>query len=113
MTLHPVVFRSFGLSRCYSLALRAFVGGVAVWLASVALPARAVTLWSDSGATLVHDTGAGRDILEGAVKRDDSSRDTLYFKFHVNPLSDATTEEYFAAFELYEGDAERLASAMS
>lgn len=79
-----------------------------VWLASVAFPARAVVLWSDSGATLVHNTGAGRDILEGAVKRDDSSRDTLYFKFHVNPLADATTEDYFAAFELYEGDAERL-----
>lgn len=79
------------------------------WFVFVVFPARGVVLWSDAGATLVHNTGAGRDIVEGAVKRDDSSRDTLYFKFHVNPLSDATTEEYFAAFELYEGDAERLA----
>jgi len=51
---------------------------------------------------------AGQDILEGAVKRDHSSADTLYFKFHINPLSDATTEEYFAAFELFEGDTENL-----
>ncbi len=81
---------------------------MALWLAMTAVPAEAVTLWSDSGATRIHDSGAGLDILEGAVKRDDSSRDTLYFKFHLNPLSDATTEDYFAAFELYEGDAERL-----
>jgi ligand-binding sensor domain-containing protein/signal transduction histidine kinase len=70
--------------------------------------ARAVILWSDPGAMLVFENGAGRDMLEGAVKRDDSSNDTLYFKFHVDPQSDSTTEEYFAAFELYEGDAERL-----
>lgn len=68
----------------------------------------AVILWSDPGSLLISDNGAGRDILEGAVKRDDSANDTLYFKFHVDPQSDSTTEEYFAAFELYEGDAERL-----
>ena len=60
------------------------------------------------GATLVHETGAGSDILGGALKRDDTSNDTLYFKFHVDPLSDVGTEEYFAAFQLYEGEAERL-----
>ena len=60
------------------------------------------------GTTLVHNTGEGYDILDGAVKEDDSSTNTLYFKFRVDPLSDASTEEYFAAFELYEGDKERL-----
>src|SRR5262245_58396856 len=69
----------------------------------------AAVLWSDSGATLVHETGPGKDILDGAVKRDDAASDTLYFKFRVSPLSDETTEEYFAAFELYEGDVEKLA----
>jgi signal transduction histidine kinase/streptogramin lyase len=69
---------------------------------------QAVVLWSDLGTTLVHNTGEGYDILDGAVKEDDSSTNTLYFKFRVNPLSDASTEEYFAAFELYEGDKERL-----
>jgi len=68
----------------------------------------AVTLWSDVGTTLARETGPGRDVLEGAVKRDDTSNDTLYFKFHLNPLSDSTTEEYFAGFELFEGDTERL-----
>ena len=49
-------------------------------------PAEAVVLWSDLGATLAHETGAGNDILGGALKRDDSASDTLYFKFHVDPL---------------------------
>jgi len=73
------------------------------------LTAPATILWNDLGATLVHENGVGVDILEGAVRRNDLSTDTLYFKFHVDPLSDKSTEEYFAAFELYEGDAERLA----
>jgi len=79
---------------------------VMVWLCGQS--ARAVILWSDPGAMLIFDNGAGRDMLEGALKRDDSSNDTLYFKFHVDPQSDSTMEEYFAALELYDGDAERL-----
>ncbi len=71
--------------------------------------ARADIIWSDLGSTLARDTGPGTDILGGAVQRDDASTDTLFFKFHVNPISDAGTEPYFAAFELYEGDHERLA----
>jgi ligand-binding sensor domain-containing protein/signal transduction histidine kinase len=82
---------------------------LALWAAWVmVIPVRAVILWNDPGMTLVHDNGAGADILGGAVKRDDSANDTLYFKFHVEPLSDTNSEEYFAAFELFEGDAERL-----
>ena len=69
---------------------------------------RAAVLWSDFGTTLVHNSGEGYDILNGAVKEDESSTNTLYFKFRVDPLSDASTEEYFAAFELYEGEKERL-----
>jgi ligand-binding sensor domain-containing protein/signal transduction histidine kinase len=65
-------------------------------------------LWSDLGATLVYHTGVGSDILGGAVKRDDTSTDALYFKFHVDPISDTGTEEYFAAFELYDRSEERL-----
>jgi ligand-binding sensor domain-containing protein/signal transduction histidine kinase len=82
-----------------------WLSGLAVFWA---LPAGAVILWNDPGTTLVHENGAGTDILGGAVKRDDASSDTLYFKFHVDPLSDKDTEEYFAAFELFEGDIERL-----
>jgi ligand-binding sensor domain-containing protein/signal transduction histidine kinase len=73
------------------------------------VPCSADIIWSDLGTTLAHETGAGTDILAGAVKRDDSAQDTLFFKFHVNPKSDAGTEPYFAAFELYEGEKERLA----
>jgi len=70
--------------------------------------AGAVVLWSDLGPTLVRTNGAGADVLGGAVKRDDLANDTLYFKFHVDPLSDGATEPYFAALELYDGDTEQL-----
>ncbi len=50
----------------------------------------------------------GVDILGGAVKRDDSSTDVLYFKFHVDPLSDVASEPYFAGFQLFEGNEPRL-----
>jgi ligand-binding sensor domain-containing protein/signal transduction histidine kinase len=94
------------LWRCLlTRTLCAFAAGAAVFCA---LPAGAVVLWSDLGATLAHETGAGKDILGGAVRRDDTATDTLYFKFHVDPLSDVGTEEYFAGFQLYEADAERL-----
>src|SRR6188474_652887 len=82
-----------------------------LWLALLfifPLTAPGVVLWSDPGAMLIFDNGPGRDLLEGGVKRDDYANDTLYFKFHVDPQSDSTTEEYFAAFQLFEGDAERL-----
>jgi ligand-binding sensor domain-containing protein/signal transduction histidine kinase len=72
-------------------------------------PVSAVVLWSDLGQTLVHENGTGTDILGGAVKRDTNSTGTLYFKFHVDPLSDVGTEEYFAGFQLFENDAEKLA----
>lgn len=71
--------------------------------------ARATILWSDTGARLVHNTGTGVDILGGAVKRNDTNSDALYFKVHVDPLSDAASEPYFAGFQLFEGDEERLA----
>src|SRR5262245_29889226 len=59
-------------------------------------PASAAILWSHSGPLLAHETGEGSDILHGAVKRDDKASDTLFFKFHVEPLSDISTEEYYA-----------------
>jgi ligand-binding sensor domain-containing protein/signal transduction histidine kinase len=78
-----------------------------VW--SYAPSVHATVLWSDLGTTQVHENGAGTDILGGVLKRDKSSTDTLYFKFHVDPISDASTELYFAGFQLFEGDHERLA----
>jgi signal transduction histidine kinase/ligand-binding sensor domain-containing protein len=87
----------------------ALLVGVVAWtLTGVDRAGRAATLWSDPGATLIHDTGVGRDILEGDLKRDETSSDTLYFRFRVDPLSDSTTEEYFAALQLFEGDEPRL-----
>ncbi|HXT10019.1 MAG TPA: sensor histidine kinase [Candidatus Angelobacter sp.] len=73
-----------------------------------AMSSSAAILWSDKGGQLIHDTGPGKDILGAALKRGDASSDTLYFKFHVDPLSDVSTEKYFAGFQLYEGDTPRL-----
>jgi signal transduction histidine kinase len=71
-------------------------------------PARATILWSDEGARVVRNTGAGEDNLGGKVKRDDKANDMLYFKFHVDPISDVASEPYFAGFQLFEGNEERL-----
>src|SRR5215469_5461711 len=113
MWLYRVVFRPTDLLR---QALRGYCApGTTIWMRIVlfllcflTISSPAVILWSDAGSTLVRENGGGTDILEGAVKRDDTSDDTLYFKFHLNPLSDVTTEEYFAAFELYDSDVERV-----
>ncbi|MEJ0089514.1 MAG: sensor histidine kinase [Limisphaerales bacterium] len=72
------------------------------------IPAHAAILWSDEGARVVRNTGAGEDNLGGKVKRDDKSSDVLYFKFHVDPISDLASEPYFAGFQLFEGNEERL-----
>lgn len=88
---------------------RSALAFTAAVLAIAYTPLRADILWSDLGTVKVHENGPGTDILAGAVKRDNTASDTLYFKFHVDPHSDAGTEPYFAAFELYEGDKERLA----
>src|SRR5262245_53939013 len=113
MSRHPIPSRPpwpLGLpddrGRC--VTVRFFIRLIASLCIGWSASASAVVLWSDLGTTPVHNTGAGADILGGAVKRDDSSSDTLYFKFQVEPRSDTSTEDYFAAFELFEGDSERL-----
>jgi signal transduction histidine kinase len=73
-----------------------------------AVPAGAEILWSDAGARLVHTTGPGVDILGGKLKRDSTASDALYFKVHVDPVSDVASEPYFAGMQLFEGDEERL-----
>ena len=70
---------------------------------------QAKVLWNDPGPRTAYANGPGTNILGGTVSRDDNANDVLYFKFQVDPLSDATTEEYFAAFQLFENDQERLA----
>ena len=87
------------------LALGLMLWSMMVWTNS----SQAILLWSDLGATQVHETGIGSDILGTSLRRDDTSSDALYFKFHVDPVSDANTELYFAAFQLFEGNHERLA----
>jgi ligand-binding sensor domain-containing protein/signal transduction histidine kinase len=107
--LSPCALNRWGIFVLNRTAWRKMAWLAMVWMALVLVtPANAVILWNDPDTTLVHENGAGADILGGAVKRDDSANDTLYFKFHVDPLSDKDTEEYFAGFELFEGDAERL-----
>ena len=85
------------------------LGWALLFLCATAGPTRAATLWSDFGPVLAHNTGEGQDILGGSVQRDDTAADTLSFKFHLDPLSDVSTEEYFAGFQLFQGEARRLA----
>src|SRR2546421_10753650 len=99
MCSYAAASRPFGSSQCLiapgnlSAALRAALGCIPFLLLFCAVQSPAIILWNDLGATLAHETGAGTDILGGALKRDESSSGTLYFKFHVDPLSDSSTEE--------------------
>jgi hypothetical protein len=77
--------------------------------------ARAAIMWSQAGPILVHNSGAGDDILHGAIppQGTNSSR-TLYLKFRVDPYSDAAMEGtgispfYEAGMFFYEGGAQHL-----
>jgi signal transduction histidine kinase len=82
------------------LALLLFFAG------AVRTPAK--ILWSDPASRVIHATPGGSDILGGALKRDDKASDVLYFKFRVDPLSDAADEPYFALFQLCETNSYRL-----
>jgi signal transduction histidine kinase len=72
------------------------------------LAGRAKILWSDPASRVIHATPDGSDILNGAVKRNDTASDALYFKLHVDPLSDAASEPYYALFQLVENGTNRL-----
>src|ERR1035438_10151405 len=81
-----------------------------LFFAAVFCPtARVTVLWREPASRVIQDTPRGADILGGAVKRDDTASDVLYFKFHVDPLSDPANEPYYALFQLTEGETNRLA----
>src|SRR5689334_10953456 len=69
----------------------------------------AAILWSDPAPRVIHETPVGPDLLVGKVSRDDTARDELFFKFHVDPLSDVASEPYYALFQLFEDGSPRLA----
>ncbi len=78
------------------------------WAVIFVSPAPAAILWSVQNGGIVHKTGLGVDILGGGVRRTETNTDALYFKFHVDPLSDSYSEPYSAGFQLFEGDQPRL-----
>lgn len=73
---------------------------------------RATILWSLPGPVLVHENGAGHDVLHGAIPpQDTNSRRTLYLKFRVDAYSDAATEGiafYEAGVFFYEKGVQHL-----
>lgn len=71
-------------------------------------PVHAEILWSDPASRVIHATPDGSDILDGRARRDDRASDVLYFKFRVDPLSDAANEPYYALFQLSENGTNRL-----
>lgn len=94
----PFIFR---VARGVGLALGLALGGGGELAAEI--------LWRDPAPRVIHNTPDGVDILGGVTQRDDKASDALFFKFKVDPLSDAATEPYSAAFQLFEGEAPRLA----
>lgn len=72
------------------------------------VPARAMILWSDPDPRVVHHTGTGVDILGGKVKRGNTNNGVLFFRVHVDPISDVASEPYMAGFQLFEGNEEHL-----
>lgn len=70
--------------------------------------ATAEILWSDPDPRVIHKTPDGSDLLGGAVHRDDTANDALFFRFQVDPLSAVSVEPYFAGFQLFEGNEPRL-----
>jgi signal transduction histidine kinase len=86
------------------VAIHAFI----VWVLAFAPAARATVLWQDSSKVLAHENGMGVDILQGAVRRGATASDTLYFKFHIDPLSDVGTEEYLAGLQFFEDKTEKF-----
>ena len=86
------------------------IGGsiLSVPLLLAAFQAHAVVLWSFYDPITINENGSGTDLLGGALKRNGGANDTLYFKLRVEPISDESTEPYFAALELFEDDTARL-----
>jgi signal transduction histidine kinase len=94
----------FGLLSDFGLRFSDFAGRLLICCLFGSLaPVHATILWSDLPSRVVHQTWTGFDILGGKVKRTDASNDVLYFKFHVEPLSDVATEPYLAGFALWQG----------
>ena len=68
-------------------------------LLAFSLSTRAAILWSEPGPVTIRTNGAGKDILHGAIKpQDANSSSTIYFRFRVDPISDAATKS-IADFE--------------
>ncbi|HEY9508970.1 MAG TPA: sensor histidine kinase [Verrucomicrobiae bacterium] len=78
-------------------AKRFFLSGVLLLAFSVST--QAAILWSDPGPVTIRNNGAGKDILHGAIKpQDTNSSSTIYFRFRVDPISDSATKS-IADFE--------------
>ncbi len=93
----------------FPLARAIRVGAVVGLLAAPGQTSQAEILWSDPDPRVIHQTPAGSDVLGGALNRNDTANDALYFKFRVDPLSDVGSEPYYAAFQLFAGDEPHLA----
>ncbi len=80
-----------------------------LWWLALADPAAAAILWSDPDPRVIHKTPIGSDLLAGAVQRDDTANDALYFRFQVDPMSDLVSEPYYAGLQLFQGEEPHLA----
>lgn len=81
-----------------------------IWFAL--MNASGAIFWRHSGTILVRQSVSGVDITHGAVPpQDASSSNTLYFKFRVDPISDAATKsiaDFDAGFVFFEKGQEHV-----
>lgn len=76
------------------------------WLLASAAAASAAVVYQSPGPHLMNQENL--TLPDTVITRGGDADDALYFRFTVEPISDTSTEGYYAAFQLFEGDSERL-----
>src|SRR5260221_14336141 len=76
---------------CRRLAFGLLFFAVLAWTDSI----QAVLLWGDLGATQVHETGVGTDILDGGLRRGGFFTNKPLFLFSLRPFFVSAPHEEF------------------
>jgi|688.fasta_scaffold391742_2 MYXO-CTERM domain-containing protein len=99
------MIRSPGIKRIQTMKLMKRSATFYSLLALCILPCQAAVLFSDVGEVVA----SSNVTIDNTLSRNDSSTDTLYFRYTVfQPASNTSNENYFAALQLHEGGDERV-----
>jgi len=73
------------------------------------VPAHAAVLYTSPGPIAIDESGSGSNLAGLSLSRSTTATDSLYFRFTLsNLLSNSTNENYYAAFQFFDGGAEKL-----